>query len=120
MLETGLATYPDLSVVCGPIITDPEDDDAVTNPTALFEVLSKWTAAYDRGQKFDHYRRIPTLRHYVLLDYTRRHVDVYTLRDGEWVYRSHDSGEVVELGAIGVTLDVAELYEGWEPPATEA
>ncbi len=35
---TGLATYPDLSVICGPLAHDTEDRNAVTNPTVLFEV----------------------------------------------------------------------------------
>ena len=50
--ETGLATYPDVTVVCGPRELHPEDQDAVTNPALIVEVLSKSTADYDRGDKF--------------------------------------------------------------------
>src|SRR5438128_717933 len=46
---TGLATYPDVSVVCGPVKTDPESDDTVVNPTAVVEVLSPGTIDYDLG-----------------------------------------------------------------------
>jgi len=65
--ETQLATYPDLSVVCGKLETTPEDANSVTNPTLIVEVLSDSTEAYDRGAKFAHYRRLPSLREYVLV-----------------------------------------------------
>jgi len=53
---TGLRTYPDVSVICGPVELDAEDDvgETVTNPTVIVEVLSDSTERYDRGQKFDH------------------------------------------------------------------
>lgn len=53
VLKTGLGTYPDLSIVCGPREIDPEDPNSVTNPTLLVEVTSKSTEEYDRGEKFD-------------------------------------------------------------------
>lgn len=54
--------YPDASVVCGPPIFD--SDDCLRNPALIVEVLSSSTAAYDRGEKFRHYRRLSSLRHY--------------------------------------------------------
>ncbi|GAB5541905.1 MAG: Uma2 family endonuclease [Sandaracinaceae bacterium] len=62
--ETGLGTYPDASVICDRFEADPEDPKGHTaiNPTVLVEVLSPSTEAYDRGEKLDHYRRIPSLR----------------------------------------------------------
>src|SRR5882672_695224 len=52
ILETKLVTYPDVSVVCSRLETDPEDDRSITNPVVLVEVLSDSTEAYDRGEKF--------------------------------------------------------------------
>ncbi|MSQ04303.1 MAG: Uma2 family endonuclease [Myxococcales bacterium] len=46
---TSLATYPDLTVIRGPVARDTDDPHAVTNPTVLFEVLSASTAGYERG-----------------------------------------------------------------------
>ena len=63
---TGLFTYPDLSVICGPL-QFADGDDTVTNPSLIVEVLSPSTEAYDRGQKFLQYRQIPTLREYLLV-----------------------------------------------------
>ena len=36
---TGLATYPDVSVVCGRLERDPEDENSIVNPVVLVEVL---------------------------------------------------------------------------------
>ena len=112
---TDLSTYPDLSVICGPIEHDGVDKNAATNPTALFEVLSPSTAAYDLGEKFDHYARIPSLKAYVLIDYKRENVVLYTRGDGEtWIRRVHEAGDTVHIAAIDVELPVSEIYAGWE------
>jgi Uma2 family endonuclease len=74
---TGLATYPDLTVVCGTVRWAERDRDAVTNPTAIFEVLSPSTAGYDLGEKFDHFARIPSLQEYVAIDSERVGVRVF-------------------------------------------
>ena len=55
---TGLLTYPDVSVLCGPLQFAADTDDTVVNPTLLIEVLSDSTEAYDRGEKFQHYRQM--------------------------------------------------------------
>src|SRR4051794_35245398 len=57
VLATGLRCYPDLSIYCGPLQFDPEDKsgETATNPTLLFEVLSKSTEGYDRGAKAENY-----------------------------------------------------------------
>jgi Uma2 family endonuclease len=59
---TGLYTYPDVTVVCGPLRMHPRFDDTRLNPSILVEVLSPSTEAYDRGIKFAHYRRLESLR----------------------------------------------------------
>lgn len=109
---TSMATYPDATVVCGPIETDPDDPHAVVNPTVLVEVLSDRTEAYDRGEKFEHYRQIPSLREFVLVSHRERRIDVWG-RDpqGEWHQRQGGRGEVVNLSAIGVDLAVDEIYD---------
>jgi Uma2 family endonuclease len=112
VLATGLATYPDVTIVCGPREVDPEDKNSVVNPTLLVEVLSPSTEEYDRGEKFAHYKRIPSLRQYVLVSSDDPRVEVWT-RDAEdaWTSVVSTPGEVADLGAIGARLDVRELYE---------
>ena len=80
----------------------------------LAEVLSPATASYDRGEKFDHYQQIPSLRQYLLVDSERRHVDVYTrLADGRWAREGFGRGRV-PLDSVGIALDVEALYVGWD------
>ncbi|HEY3805650.1 MAG TPA: Uma2 family endonuclease [Kofleriaceae bacterium] len=104
------ATYPDLQVVCGGIETDPDDPHAVVNPTAIIEVLSDSTADADRGDKFVAYRRLRSLREYVLVSQHERNIDVYR-RDGRrWVLDAYGAGETFRLESVEVTLAVDDVY----------
>lgn len=115
VLATGLATYPDASLVCGAIERDPDDRHAVTNPALLVEVLSDSTAEYDRDEKFSHYRRIPSLRDYVLVSQHERRVEVYSREpDDTWTLRGALGDGLVPLTAMPGALDVARLYDGVE------
>ncbi len=111
ILETELATYPDASVVCGKLETAPDDANAVVNPTLLVEVLSDSTEAYDRGAKAAHYRRIPSLREYVLIAQDEKRIEVYRRNQrGGWELFEAQSG-VLELESLGIGLDVDAVYE---------
>jgi Uma2 family endonuclease len=117
---TGLATYPDITVVCGRRERDPDDPQAVTNPTVIVEVLSRSTEEYDRGDKFEHYKHIPSLREYVLVSHRERSVEVWTHgADDAWVCSVSRDGEVAHLASIGARLDVRELYGAAAEPASD-
>jgi Uma2 family endonuclease len=106
-----LITYPDAAVICGPVQRDPASESVVTNPTLLAEVLSPSTAEYDRTDKFDHYRHLATLRHYVLVDPKTRSVEVRSRTgDGTWDSRTSQLGEVVGLPAVSARLSVSDLF----------
>lgn len=110
--ETDLATYPDATVVCGKLETAQDDPNAVTNPTLLVEVLSDSTEAYDRGAKAAHYRRIPSLKEYVLVAQEEKRIEVYRRSPrGSWELFEARSGEGVELDSLGIRLDVDAVYE---------
>lgn len=109
---TGLATYPDATVVCGDLQRDPEDENAVTNPSVLVEVLSDSTAAYDAGDKFEHYRLIPELRAYLLVSQDERRIELRSRDgDGTWRVLTAGRGESLGLDAIGMTLSVDAIYD---------
>ncbi len=104
--------YPDVFVTC-----EPADDDShvVRHPKLIIEVLSPSTAAYDRGEKFDHYTHLPSLKAYVLVDCNRENVVLYTPGEDEtWVRRVHEAGDTVRISVIEVELPVGEIYAGWE------
>lgn len=119
VLATGLATYPDVTVVCGPLERDPASDETVTNPRLVVEVSSKSTEAYDRGQKLDHYQRIPSLRSVVLISYRKPVIEVWDRpADGSWRSRTFGAGQVAELEAPPVRLAVDEIYAAARSTAT--
>ena len=115
--DTGLATYPDVSVICGTLVTGEPDLDAATNPTVLVEVLSPSTEAYDRGEKFAHYRRLPSLQEYVLVAQDRVRVEHYRRNaDDSWTLRELGAGHALRLDSIDAALAIDDLYEDWAPP----
>ena len=108
---SGLATYPDVTVVCGPLQLDPTDPHAVVNPTVVVEVLSPTTEAYDRGEKWAHYRRIPSLQAYVLVEQFRPRVEVYERASSDaFLHRVAGPGERLALACLGGALAVDALH----------
>lgn len=110
---TGLYTYPDLSVVCGEPQLETNGGDVLLNPVVLVEVLSESTEAYDRGKKFEHYRTIPSLVHYVLVSQDRHSIDCFSRKpDGSWVLTSCQGLDgKIELEAMDTHLTVSEVYD---------
>ena len=112
VLATGKATYPDATVVCGPIEGDPADPSGatITNPTLLVEVLSPSTEQDDRGHKWQHYQLIQSLQEYVLVSQVEPRVERYRrLPSGSWEYFDTTSGTITLL--TGALLDLAKLYD---------
>lgn len=108
---TGLSTYPDVTVVCGRLERSELDPDAATNPVLIVEVLSDGTEAYDRGEKFAHFRRLASLREYLLVSQRTRRLELYRRNAaGHWVLFEAGAGESVELESIGGQLEVDEIY----------
>jgi Uma2 family endonuclease len=108
--KTGLGTYPDVTVVCGPREPDPEDENTVTNPIVLVEVASKSTEKYDRGEKFEHYKQIRSLREYVIVSRRERAIEVRRRTASGWTSHVARAGEKAVLKSVDVTLDVDAIY----------
>lgn len=82
----GLYTYPDVMVVCGEAQFADDQKDTLLNPTLIVEVLSKSTEAHDRGFKFAQYRKLDSLRTYVLVSSGEPRVETFDLRAETWVF----------------------------------
>jgi Uma2 family endonuclease len=112
---TGLVTYPDVSVYCGPRERDPDDPtgQTITNPTVIFEVLSPSTEIYDRRVKASHYRRIESLQALVLVAQDKARVEAYYRQpDGTWALGELEGlDQVLRLEAIDVDLPLVEIYD---------
>jgi Uma2 family endonuclease len=104
--------YPDVSVVCGPVIVEAGTSDVVANPTILVEVISASTEQYDRGQKWDGYQRLSSLTDYVLVSQTEPRIEHFRRGErGEWIYRAAGAGERVAL-SNGAELVVDAVFDG--------
>lgn len=110
---TGLYTYPDVSVVCGPAQLEDEHRDTLLNPTALIEVLSTTTERDDRGRKAEHYRRIESLQEYLLVAQASPRIERYRRHgEREWTLSESVSLEdSVELISIGCVLALRDVYD---------
>jgi Uma2 family endonuclease len=113
---SGLTTYPDVTIVCGPRQVDAIDRLAITNPALIVEVLSRSTEEYDSGDKFEHYKTFPSLREYVLVSHRERSVEVRSRGEGGWRVTVVPEGAIAEL-SIGARLDVRELYDAAAEPS---
>jgi Uma2 family endonuclease len=115
---TGLFTYPDVVVVCGQTQFDDSHLDTLLNPTLIVEVLSDSTEAYDRGRKFEHYRKLESLAEYVLIAQHRPHVESYRRQpDRRWLLTESDGLDGgLRLDAIDCELALAEIYDKVEFP----
>lgn len=116
--------YADVSALCGEAqFEEISGVDTLVNPQLVIEVLSPSTEAYDRGEKFTHYKSIPTLREYLLVAQHRPHVTrLYKQEDGKWVHTEADElTATLTLDSLGCDLPLSEIYRGvnFDPPATD-
>lgn len=106
--------YPDVMVTCS--ATDATDPLVKREPVLLIEVLSPGTAAYDRGAKFADYRRLPSLREYLLVDVDTRRCDLYRQgADGLWVLHPSEPGDGVHLASVDLEIGPDALWAELPP-----
>jgi Uma2 family endonuclease len=111
---SGLFSYPDVVVVCGKPEYHDAHTDVLLNPTAIVEVLSRTTEAFDRGEKFTRYQIWnPTLSDYLLVSQDRPQIEHYTRQaDGGWSYHRYTGLETtIAIPSIGCTLKLADVYD---------
>jgi Uma2 family endonuclease len=110
--NTSFYTYPDLSVVCGE--RELEDDvlDTLLNPTLIIEVLSPSTESYNRGKKFQLYRKLESLQAYILIAQDSVHIEHFARQGESWVLTDFSGRDaVVTLPSIDCTLALEDVYE---------
>lgn len=109
----GLYTYPDVIVVCGEERYADEQFDTLLNPTLIIEVLSDSTKDYDRGEKFESYRSLPSLKEYLTVAQDKLHVEQHTRQpDQRWILTEHrDPAAHIKLESIDIELQLADVYE---------
>lgn len=113
---TGLYTYPDVIVVCGERKFYEKQKDTLLNPTVIFEVLSKSTQDYDRGQKFEQYRALDSLQEYITIAQYRTHVEHHARQQANrWLLTEINAPDaVLHLTSLECELALADIYDGVE------
>lgn len=109
---TGMATFPDGSVVCGKLEQHaPSPRATALNPTVLFEVTSDSSEEYDTTTKLESYLTIPSLLDYLIVSHRERRITVHSrTSDGTWQTRVAIAGGKVTLSSLGAELVVDEIY----------
>ncbi len=108
--------YPDISIVCGGPEFDVDDPNqtTITNPRIVVEVLSDSTERYDRGQKFDLYRQVPSLQEYVVVSQQYPLVETFLRQPhGAWLlnpWKNIDAA--MQLQSVPMSIPLAEIYAG--------
>ena len=108
-VASGHIRYPDGMVVCHPV---DRSETLVSDPVIVFEVLSPSTAREDRIVKAREYQATPSVQRYVMLDQDGISATVLTRSGETWTHAILVTGSTLALPEIGVSLPLAELYEG--------
>ncbi len=104
--------YPDVVVVCEEPRFEDNVFDTLLNPVVIIEVLSPTTEAYDRGEKFSHYRQLESLQEYIIVSQDTVNVERYLRKPDEWGYTSYqDLEQKVPLSSIQCELSLREIYD---------
>lgn len=108
----GLATFPDGSVICGPLEQHgPSPRSTALNPAILLEITSDSSEEYDTGDKVDFYRTIPSLREYIIVSHRERRVTIHTRdADGSWSSHLAVTGGRARVPSLDLELDVDQIY----------
>ena len=109
---TGMYTYPDIVAICGEEHFEDAEVDTLLNPAVIVEVLSDSTEAYVRGEKFAHYRRLESLREYVLVGQNKMRVEHFRREGEQWILSEiSDPQGTLYLPSIDCHVALAAIYE---------
>jgi len=104
--------YPDVMVVCGGMERASKDSNSIINPSVIIEVLSKSTESYDRGDKFFAYRKINSLKEYILINQHKAEVDIYKRESDLWkISRIEGLDKQLEIPSLGLNIALKDVYE---------
>lgn len=105
--------YPDVMVSCHP--GDLGNQQFISNPSLIVEVLSDSTAAYDRGGKFAAYRQLESLNEYLIIDIDARRVECFRrTADNDWLLHDYFGEVDCQLHSLSISLPLAEIFEDIE------
>ncbi len=105
--------YPDIVVVSQEPRFEDDVFDTLLNPIVIVEILSPSTEAFDRGEKFSHYRQIESLQEYIIVSQDKVNVERFLRRPDEWGFTSfQDLNQQVPIVSIECELSLQRIYQG--------
>ena len=111
VLITDAILYPDVMVTCGK--AEAGDEQTVIDPKLIIDVLSPSISGYDQRDKFVLYRTFSSMREYVLINPTKRQVEVFTLTDGgSWLLTEQTNSVDLALSSIDLKLPMELVFMG--------
>jgi Uma2 family endonuclease len=114
---TGMYTYPDVVALCEPRQLEDSHGDTLLNPAVIIEVLSDSTEKYDRGEKFAHYRKLESLREYILVSQDSILVEQYVRHGEHWMLSEISDPEgTLNIGTLGCEVALRDIYDQVEIP----
>jgi len=113
--EANAYFYPDVVVTCDP--RDRLTPQFISHPALIIEILSDSTAAFDRGEKFAHYRKLDSLMEYGIVDLKAKRVEVFRRNaENHWVLYEYFPGGQVEFPSLAISISVDEIFDDTEEP----
>lgn len=110
-IQTDSYFYPDVVVVCGEPRAEDDTFDTLLNPTLIVEILSPSTETYDKGEKFEHYQQIASLKDYILISQDEVHVAHYCRQGSGWLQTEFaEPQDVLSLRSIDCELRLQDVY----------
>ena len=117
ILENGKYVYPDIMLTC-----DESDKNVIyimQHPSLIIEILSKSTADYDKGSKFNFYQTLPSVEYYLLIESRWQSIELYsrTEKKNFWTYQRYsESTEIIEFPKLDFQLSFEDIYQDLNIP----
>jgi Uma2 family endonuclease len=108
--------YPDVVVTCDP--RDRLTPQFISHPSLIIEILSESTAAFDRGEKFAHYRQLESLQEFGIVDLKAKRIEIFRRNaENHWVLYEYRPGEEFELPSLNARISVDEIFDDTDEPS---
>ena len=102
------AFEPDVVVFAGPM---DDRDIIVAQPVIVVEVLSDSTARKDRSVKLDGYFAVPSIKHYLIVDWEEREISHYRGEGSGLAKPVIARDGILSLEPPGLALDVTKVFQ---------
>ncbi len=101
--------HPDTAVSCDQ--NDIDQEDNISSPKFVAEILSPTTETIDRGKKAIYYRECASIQEYLIIDSRHIHVELYRRSGDIWQILTYKRDATIDLFYLGLQIPVSRLYK---------